>query len=314
MNLRHWQHFLAIAHGGSFSAASASTGIAQPVLSREMRELEGVMGSALLQRHSRGVRLTAAGELFRRRAETLLQQIELLPAEVKATADEPSGSLAVGFPPSMMGILTGAAVAEFRARYPAVRLEAREATAIQIRDALLARDIDVGVITFPLVEPELAMAPLMSEPLMLVGPAPLPFDRGKPLTIAEVAPLPLVLAKRPNSTRILVEHTLQERGGVPNLALETDAAPIIEFVRRRIGYAILPRCYMTGRALPGTDFMPIDGLRITWAIGTARHRETSVAAARMIEIIRARIRDHCAQNDAGAAFLAGDDGSRDDLG
>lgn len=305
MNLRHWQHFLAIAGAGSFSSAATITGIAQPVLSREMRELEEQFGTTLFQRHSRGVRLSEAGDLFRKRAEMLLQQIALVPTEVKATADQPSGGLAVGFPPSMMGIVTGAAVAEFRSRYPAVRLEAREATSIQIRDALLAREIDLGILTFPLVEPELTVSPLMREPMVLVGPTPLPFEAGRPVMIGQVAQLPLVIAKRPNSTRLLVEHALEESGHSLNLALETDAAPIIEFIRQGIGYAILPRCYLLGRSASGTDFAPIEGLGVTWAIGTARHRRPTVAALRMIDIIRSGIRDYCARGQTDATYLGG---------
>lgn len=303
MNLRHWKHFLAIAHDGSFSAAGARTGVAQPVLSREMRELEGMMGAPLFQRHSRGVRLTEAGELFRRRAETLLQQIEMVPSEVKATAGEPSGRLSVGFPPSMMGILTGPAVAEFLSRYPAVRLEVREATAIQTRDALMGSELDLGVLTFPLVEPELSLVPLMSEPLVLVGPAPLPFDRARPVSITEVAPLPLVLAKRPNSTRLLVEHMLEEAGLQLNLALETDAASIAEFVRRGVGHAVLPQCYLIGRSVAGTEVLRIDGLRITWAIATSHSREPSLAALKMTEIIRSIIAAHCAGTGGSTAYL-----------
>lgn len=268
-----------------------------------MREIEGFVGAALLQRHSRGIRLTEAGELFRRRAEALLQQIALVPAEVKATADQPSGALSVGFPPSMIGIVTAPAVAEFRARYPAVRLEVHEATSIQIRDALLSRDIDLGILSLPLAESELALSPLMTEPMVLVSPQPLPFESGRDVGIAEIAPLPLVLAKRPNSARIIVEHALQEAGFGLHLAMETDAAPIIEFVRHGIGYAILPQCYLLGRSIPGVEVATISNLRISWAIGVVKKRQSSVASMKMMEIIRSKVEAYSGKDDSHARYL-----------
>ncbi|NTI78463.1 LysR family transcriptional regulator [Rhizobium rhizogenes] len=285
MNIRHWRHFLAIAETGSFSLASQRCGVAQPVLSREMRDLEDGLGVRLFVRHSRGTSLSEAGALFRRRVETMLQQIEALPAEIRASAEEPSGTLSVGFPPSLAGVLTGPAVAAFHERYPAVRLSLREGTSIQLRDALVQRDVDIAVLTIPLADPRLVLEPLYTEAMVLVSRPDSSVVGGEKVTLRDIASLPLILSTRPNSTRIIIEHALEELGVSLNIAVETDVAPIVELIRHGVGHAILPASFFRGRLIEGVVLSPLEDLKICWAIGVLRSRELSVGAQRMYAIV-----------------------------
>jgi DNA-binding transcriptional LysR family regulator len=76
MELRHLRYFVAIAEEGSFTRAAERLWIAQPGLSTQIRRLEGELGIQLFHRHTRGVDLTAAGELFLERARTALAAAE----------------------------------------------------------------------------------------------------------------------------------------------------------------------------------------------------------------------------------------------
>jgi len=107
MNLKHWRHFLSIAEVRSLTGAAERLGVPQPVLSREMRDLEASLGNTLFVRHARGVALTPNGEIFRRRAEAILRDIARLPSEVAGGNHIEAGTLSLGMPPSMAGPLTG---------------------------------------------------------------------------------------------------------------------------------------------------------------------------------------------------------------
>lgn len=187
---------------------------------------------------------------------------------------------------------------------PSVSLHVREATSSQLRDALLSRDVDLGVLTIPLAESELALSPLMTESMVLGCREPAPFATDKALTMAEIAPLPLVLAKRSNSARMLVDQALEEEGLGLSLAKETDASPIIDFIRHGIGFAILPQCYLFARATSGMAVATIRDLHISWAIGAGRKARPPIAALKMIKIIRAKVFDYAASGPKGPHYLA----------
>jgi len=72
MEIRELRYFVAIAEERSFTRAAERLWIAQPGLSQQMRALERELGVKLLERHPRGVTLTAAGELFLERARVAL--------------------------------------------------------------------------------------------------------------------------------------------------------------------------------------------------------------------------------------------------
>jgi LysR family transcriptional regulator, nitrogen assimilation regulatory protein len=286
MNLRHWQHFLKVAETGSFSRASERLGVGQPVLSREMRGLEEAIGTTLFRRHGRGVALTAAGEMFRRRADNIIQQISRVPADVVSTAKEPSGTLWLAFPPSISGLISIHAIAKFRRAFPAVRLRIREGTSIQIRDALLAREAELGIVSLPLSEPQLALDPLFSEPMMLIGAPNKAVPTKRAITIRHLASLPLILGTKPNSPRVLLEQAMEAAGMACNPVIETDAMAIASLVSHGLGYSVAPACYTIGRWPKPLALGPIKGLRIAWAMANLRGSEASVAAQRMREIVK----------------------------
>src|ERR1043165_3016019 len=101
MELRHLRYFIAVAEEGSVSnAAERRLHTAQPSLSRQMRDLEQEVGVKLLERKARGVRLTAAGQVFLDHARLMLMQLEAA-GERARRAEQPSR------PGFMVGFLPG---------------------------------------------------------------------------------------------------------------------------------------------------------------------------------------------------------------
>jgi LysR family nitrogen assimilation transcriptional regulator len=289
MNLNHWRHFLTVAEVRSLTGAADRLGVPQPVLSREMRDLEATLGNALFIRHARGMSLTPSGEVFRRRAEAILRDIARLPAEIAGGNHLEAGALSLGMPPSMAGTLTGPLIAQFRQRFPRVHLHLREATSIGIRNGLLSRELDLGVLSTPLIEPQLALQALIEEPMVLVGPPDCDLDPARPATTAEVAALPLILARRPNSTRIILEHAMESIGLAPNIVVEIDNAPIGDLIRRGLGYSVLPSCFLASHRHHQLRYAPVRGLWIGWMIGSLRNLPMIPAAQRMTDMMLAMI-------------------------
>src|ERR1700730_8219103 len=96
MKLTHFRDLLAVVQTGTLRAASRHLGIAQPVITRSIRELENELGNALFERHSKGVSLTPIGERFVRRIEGIQAEVRRAREEVTQWSGDHVGEIAVG--------------------------------------------------------------------------------------------------------------------------------------------------------------------------------------------------------------------------
>lgn len=97
MELRHLRYFSAVARLEHFGRASQILGIAQPALSRQIRQLEEEIGVDLLERLPRGVRLTAAGRAFAQDANAILSQVTVASRRARDFATGSTGRISLGF-------------------------------------------------------------------------------------------------------------------------------------------------------------------------------------------------------------------------
>jgi LysR family nitrogen assimilation transcriptional regulator len=105
MELRQLQRFLSVAESGSISTASSVLGIAQPVLSREIKQLEKELRAKLFYRHGRGTRLTEAGAHFRMTVAPLVRKLQQAKSELSVRSGELAGSLSFAMPPSLSAVM-----------------------------------------------------------------------------------------------------------------------------------------------------------------------------------------------------------------
>jgi DNA-binding transcriptional LysR family regulator len=144
MELRHLRYFTAVAEHLSFSEASRRIHIAQPAISRTILDLEEELGVHLLVRDRRTVRLTAAGEIFRREALETLRQNEAAVRLTKRASVGEVGQLRIGFYGSAVAAFLPALVREYHRRFPDVELTLLELTNTQQLEAFDQGQLDVG--------------------------------------------------------------------------------------------------------------------------------------------------------------------------
>jgi DNA-binding transcriptional LysR family regulator len=139
MELRHLRYFVAIAEAGSFTLAAERLWVAQPGLSTQIRRLESQLGVRLFDRHTRGVDLTAAGELFLERARAVLAAAELAAATGRDIETGVVGTLRLGlFTAAKLGT-TAEVIDAFAREYPQI-----EVTIVESNDGILVRDLRDG--------------------------------------------------------------------------------------------------------------------------------------------------------------------------
>lgn len=142
--LRHLVYFREVARQLHFRRAAEALAVAQPALSRQIRQLEETLGAPLLRRHSRRVELTAAGVALRDRIEPILRSLRGIPAELQALAAGQVGQVRVGFTGLAMATVLPAILREFQRGHPGVRVELNESpTAAQLA-SLRAGEVSCG--------------------------------------------------------------------------------------------------------------------------------------------------------------------------
>lgn len=146
ISLRQLRYFLVLSEELHFGRAAARLNISQPPLSAGLRQLEDDLGVKLFDRDSRGTRLTTAGVEFSERVAQILGQLEAAQVAVTNVAKGPTGTLTVGFLPSMIFRHFSQVLQSFSAQNPDVRVEIDELNSSRQIDGLLRREIDVEFI------------------------------------------------------------------------------------------------------------------------------------------------------------------------
>lgn len=126
MKLNQLRDVAAIAKQGSLRGAARALGLAQPALTRSVRELEHELGAPLFERARRGMTLTPVGEAFVRRANAILTDVQRAQEEVEQISGGIGGSLVAGLSIAAHIALLPRSLQRFRKRYPDVRLRILE--------------------------------------------------------------------------------------------------------------------------------------------------------------------------------------------
>ena len=292
MDLKQLEYFVRVAELGSFTRASSVLEIAQPALSRQVRLLEVELRQNLLLRNGRGVTTTDAGKLLLEHGRGILHQVARAREDLGRVRGALAGRVALGLPPSIAKMLTVPLTREFRKRLPSASLSISEGLSISMQEGLLTGRLDIAVLYNPSPSPELDTQPLMEEELYLIAlRAPrTPKTRALPITLKEVADLPLVIPSRPNAIRMLVETQMAGIGCKPLVSLEIDGvAAILDLVADGTGNAILPRYALASSSKPESYLVrPILKPRLgsKLALATASGRTTTLTQQAMLDLIR----------------------------
>ena len=199
MELRHLRYFQAVAEELSFARAARRLHIAQPALSRAVKQLEASLGASVFERSRHHVRLTPAGEVLLRETAALLQQLEESLLRVRRTATGEEGELRLGYigPPTQPFL--GRLLCEYRKLYPLVSIHLEERTPERVWE-MVAKGRLSAAITRPVMTHEalgLRTITLRDERLGIVVPEghPLAHRRWVPWSALARQPL-VVLARR----------------------------------------------------------------------------------------------------------------------
>jgi LysR family transcriptional activator of glutamate synthase operon len=306
MDLRQLRYLVALAEELNFTRAAANEHIAQPALSQQIRRLEDELGLALVERTTRRVSLTEAGQLLVVRARRILAELEAAAAELAAVRGVDIGHVTIGAMHTMGPVDLSLALATFHDRHPHVGLSVREAASEEMAEMLRIDELDLAFlsVTERVESHGLGLHQLLSEELVVLLPPDHALSGRGQVRMAELAGEPFISFRAGARLRELLFTAGRDAGFEPRVELESnDSQRVRRLVSRGSGVAILPRSDAVG---PGAEVdvatLVEPALRRDITLAWREGRRHPPAATAFLELARETFDETGSANDEEAAI------------
>jgi DNA-binding transcriptional LysR family regulator len=283
--LRQLRYFVAVAENSSFTRAAAQLMITQQSLSQQISALERMLGTKLLDRDSRGTRLTGVGALFLPEARAALARADEAVAVVRRAVRGEIGTLRLAFLATTANYLLPPILRAVRGRHPELNLLTEETAIAPLVQGVMTGRYDVAFTRPPLVE-GLASRTLVTEPVCAVLPEDHPLAGRAELRLSELAHERWVLTPRGSwePWHRTYDDEFRAAGFTPDV-VQRDASVrvLLGLVAAGVGVTRLARSARTMRGT-GVAFVPLAGEFVTTEM-VWRSGDTSAAVRRLVDVV-----------------------------
>jgi DNA-binding transcriptional LysR family regulator len=282
MDLRHLRYFVAVAEELHFGKAAKRLSISQPPLSFAIRQLEEELEAKLLERDSKKVVLTSAGEAFLAEVRHLLAEVGEAKEVARRVARGSAGRLRVGFMGSMLYRGLPELVTSYRAAFPKVMVTFAELNSAEQLDAVLHGRLDVGFVHANRVPEGLEGMQVAGEPFVACLPEEHPLARVKRLDLRELANEPFVLFARAASPAYYetVIGLCVASGFQPDVRYEArNWLTVVGLVTKGMGVAVVPKA-ISASGMRGSRFVPLRACSVlsnSWCVWNPRRQVPPLA-------------------------------------
>ena len=180
------RYFVTVAEEGQITRAARRLNVAQPALSHAIAQLESELGLELLQRHPRGVTLTAAGEQFYEKARLAVAAASDAAQSARSFSRAQSGTIEFGFVGTPPGLDSPAPLEAFADMHPDIDIRYQELPFPSAPTSSWLAQVDIAVCHRPPAHPDVWTQALRLEPRVLLAPSRHPLAKHEQLTVAEV--------------------------------------------------------------------------------------------------------------------------------
>ena len=256
IEIRHLRYFVAVAETLHFGKAATKLGMAQPPLSQQIKKLERMLGYALFDRTTRGVRLTTVGQFFAERAMNVLAKMQDDVEMTRRVGAGKEGVLNVGFSGSVMFTALPKAIESYRRMRPSIELRLRELVTAEQIPALLDGSLAIGFLRDGEERQGLLLESILREPYIAVLPSRHKLARKKLLSPLDLKDEPFVLFAR-KMGNLAFDRTVaccEAAGFRPNIVQDAPQWPtVLRLVAAGLGVSLAPAC-VGNLMMPGVSY------------------------------------------------------------
>lgn len=239
LTLKQFRYFESLAQHGHFGRAADASGISQPALSMQIKDLEADLGVALFERSAREVRLTRFGEDFAPRVRDILRSVDEVEDLARLAQSSLSGRLRLGVIPTIAPYLLPSFIGHLTLAHPTLDLHVRETLTPRLIEELSQGRIDAAIVALPVSEPAFEEVAIFEEDFVLIRPD---IDEHRPVPDAQdLAQMQLLLLEEGHCFRDQALAFCSMRSSLPREGLDgSSLSTLVQLVGAGIGVTLIP--------------------------------------------------------------------------
>ncbi len=288
VTLRQLRVFLAVAGERNFSRAGDAVALTQPAVSRAILELESQVGLKLLDRTTREVVLTDAGQSLAARLERVLDELDQTLLDVRGMASARRGKVRVASSPTLSAQLMPACIAACARQEPDIQLVLLDRIQQDALDSVRTGEVDFGVVIEPSSTDDLTAETILNDPFVLVVPAVHALAARKTVRWSALAGHPLVLLDHASGSRRLIDDALATHGVQAEVAQQLGhPTTVFRMVEAGIGISVMPALAVPPGGLGTLVALPlVPRIERRVMLVHRRNRAPSPLAQRVWQLVR----------------------------
>lgn len=269
MEIHHLEAFLAVADELHFGRAADRLHMAQPPLSRLIKQLERELGAPLFERTTRSVRMTTAGQALVRPAQDVLEDVRVARRAVKSAGRGDTGLVRLGFAGPSSHLLVGVLGRGVRESHPGIELALRSTTYnYEAMRALTDGELDLVIARWRVEPPDIDYRPVAEEHYVIVAPDKHRLAERRQVTMADLRDDDFVAlpADPGSSVRDAMMELAKGAGYVPNIVQTgPDSWTVMAFVAAGVGVTLTLDTAVANVVQRGISVIPLEeGRRATY--------------------------------------------------
>lgn len=282
MDMKSLKIFVTIVQKQSFSHAAEALFVTQPTISKIIRQLEDEIGVPLFHRGDAGrkreAQLTYMGEQIYQHALVILNEQQRMLDTVAQVRALKQGKLTLGLPP-LASVLFSRLIASFHKKYPNIELSFFEVGATGIEDAILKKQVDVGIILGHL-KPVLSGIPVMDSPLCLLSKKESQWRNRETVSLDELKEESFLLYADTFTLNNIIIQAANFVGFEPNVVCKSSQWDFIaKMVDTDVGIAILPKIYCEQLEAEKYNVSMIENPNLNWTLNMAWNTTVAMSPA-----------------------------------
>ena len=239
LTLKQFRYFEALAQHRHFGHAADASGISQPALSMQIKDMEADLGVALFERGPRHVRLTRFGEEFAPRVRDILRSVDEVSDLARLSQNTLSGRLRIGVIPTIAPYLLPSFIGQLTHDHPTLDLQIRETLTPRLIEELAQGRIDAAIVALPVSEPSFEEVEIFEENFVLIRPD-IDADRAVP-DAADLAKMQLLLLEEGHCFRDQALAFCSMRSPLQREELDgSSLSTLVQLVGAGIGVTLIP--------------------------------------------------------------------------